>query len=76
MKDRVYVLADYVVNIDHRLEGEFKDWPQQLQDKIMKDVQIRNLATGRKFEVARSYCGESDGVYFIHVVLKSPVTLQ
>ncbi len=72
----VYVVADLIVNISAPVEGEFKDWPRELQDRTMKEMEMRGIAAGRKYELVRAYCGESDGVPFIHVVCRARVTLQ
>ena len=41
-----------------------------------KTVQMENLKRGRKYVIERAYCGVNDGVNFIHVVVKSPLTVQ
>lgn len=73
-----YAIADLVVNLTEAVEGEFADWPAEVQDRVYKYVQMENLARGRKYEIVRAYCGinPDDNVPYIHVVVKSPLPLQ
>lgn len=74
-KGHVRIFADMVVNIDVRLEpgSKLPDWPQNLQDKVYKEIEARSIAKGRKYKYWNSQWGVDDNVAFIHVVMYDDV---
>lgn len=72
-----WYVADCIVNISAKLEGEFKDWPMHIQDRIVDAMDVYDKATGRKHELLRAVCDyDVDDKWFIIVTIRAPKYLK
>lgn len=80
---RIPIVADLIVNISGKLEGEFIDWPANIQDGIFLALQrLHNKARLKygiplAFEIIGSMCDyDEDSGYYIGVQARAWLDLQ
>ena len=72
-----YRVAELVVDISARLEGDIDDWPANIQDGIFKALADRCHASRADFKIVKSYCDvDVDTGPYIHVIAVALETLQ
>ena len=68
-----WYVADLVVDVSARLDGELKDWPKHMQDQVYAAIEALDERTGRSYEVLRSFCDwDDDHKWFVHVTVRAP----
>lgn len=72
-----WYVADCVVNVSAKLEGEFADWPANIQDRIVDAMDAYDKALDRKHELLRAVCDfDVDTGWYVIVTIRAPKRLK
>ena len=68
-----YDVADCIAPITGPLQGEFKDWPQMIQDTLFIAAGELAMRTGKPYELYHCICDHDPDGWYVRAICIAPV---